>query len=122
MRPMLKWILQLLNKWLHRFCVFYNGTLIFILLFVLQHVIVMSTTLLACYVTMESVCVHWASMDHSAMNAMMVGIILLAVAVSLATVSSWEVNQTFVTNLPVYVTALTEPSVIFVMTVLLVPS
>ena len=84
---MLKWILQLLNKRLHRYFVFYNGTLIFILLFVLQLVIVMSTTLLVCYVTMESVRVHWASVDHSAMNAMMVGIILLAVAVSLATVS-----------------------------------
>ena len=120
MRPVLKWILQLLNKWLHRYFLFYNGTLIS--LFVLQLVIAMLITPLVYYVMMGSVYVHWASLDHSAMNVTMVGIILLAVAVSHATVSGWEVNQMFVINLPVYATALTEPSVIFVMPALMVPS
>lgn len=94
----------------------------YISLFVLQLVIVMLTTLLVYYVTMVSACVHWALLDHSAMNATMVGIILPAVVVSHATVSSWEVNQMFVINLPVHVTALMEPLVTSVMPALMVPS
>lgn len=94
----------------------------YISLFVLQLVIVMLTTLLVYYVTMVSACVHWALLDHSAMNATMVGIILPAVAVSHATAHSWEVNQMFVINLPVHVTALMEPLVTSVMPALMVPS
>ena len=94
----------------------------YILLFVLQLVIVTLITQLVCYVMMASVCVHWALLGHSAMNAKMAGITSLVVAVSYATVSGWGVNQMFVINLPVHATALMEPLVIFVMPALLEPS
>ena len=72
----------------------------------LQLVGVMLITPLACFVTMVSVCVHWASRGHSVTSVRTVGSISPATVVSYATVSSWEVNQTFAINALVYVTAL----------------
>lgn len=72
-----------------------------------------------CFVMMASAHVHWVSVGHNVMNVRMAGITSPVVAVSLATVSSWEANQMFVINLLVFVIALMEPLVICVMLALL---
>ena len=88
----------------------------------LQLVNVMLITPSVCFVMMANVHVCWASLDHAVTDARMAGITLPAVAVSLATVSCWEVNQTFVMNLLVFVPVLMEPWVTCAILALLGPS
>lgn len=82
----------------------------------------MLITLSVYFVMMASAHVCWESLDHAVTDVRMAGITLPAVAVSFATVSHWEGNQTSAINLLVFVPVLMEPWVTCAILALLGPS